>query len=162
MIGFGNDSEGKILDDMGEILKCVEPEDLVEFGLIPEMVGRLPVVTTLSPLTEKELIRILLEPKNAILRQYERYMNIEGCQFEFAEDGLVEIAKLALKKATGARGLRAIIENIMLDVMYELPDRPDVKKVVLTPEAVRNRRLALAGRSKAAKKRGKKIMRNIA
>lgn len=157
-IGFSKDSEGEILDDLGEILKRVEPEDLVEFGLIPEMVGRLPVVTTLSPLTEKELIRILLEPKNAILRQYERYMEMEGCKFEFTRKGLKGIAKLAAEKDTGARGLRAIIEDIMLDVMYELPDRHDVKKLVITQKAVRNRRLPLPRRRKT----GKKMMKNIA
>ncbi len=157
-IGFSQDSEGEILDDLGEILKRVEPEDLVEFGLIPEMVGRLPVVTTLSPLTEKELIRILLEPKNAILRQYERYIEMEGCKFEFTKKSLKEIAKLAAEKDTGARGLRAIIEDIMLDVMYELPDRHDVEKLVITQEAVRNRRLPLPRRRKT----DKKIMKNIA
>lgn len=143
MIGFGRETSGEEIEDVGEILTHVEPEDLVEFGLIPELVGRLPVVTTLAPLTEDEMIRIMLEPKNAVLRQYEKYLNLEGCQLEFTKKSLKEIAKLALGKNTGARGLRAIIEDIMLDVMYELPERPDVKKLFLTPEAVRNRRMSI-------------------
>lgn len=162
MIGFGNEGSSDLMKDLGEILKRTEPEDLVEFGLIPEMVGRLPVLTTLSPLTEEELVKILLEPKNAILRQYERYIKMDGCELEFSTEALLEIARRAGEKNTGARGLRAIIEDIMLDVMYELPDRPDVKKIVLTPEAVRNSRLPLPKELKKVGKESRKVRKNIA
>ncbi len=113
-----------------------EPEDLIKFGLIPEFIGRLPVLTTLGELDESALIRILTEPKNALVKQYHKLFEYDGIHLEFEQDALVEIAREALKRKTGARGLRAILEQSMLDVMYELPSKSDVKKCIVTKNSI--------------------------
>ncbi|MGE5704714.1 MAG: ATP-dependent protease ATP-binding subunit ClpX [Clostridia bacterium] len=141
VIGFGADLADGAKGDLkaGEYLKHVLPEDLLKFGLIPEFVGRLPVMATLEPLDEDTLIRILTEPKNALIKQYQKLMLLDGVELEFENMALHQIAKEAIKRNTGARGLRAIIEQIMLDMMYELPSREDVGKCVITEEVVKDK-----------------------
>ncbi len=119
-----------------EILKAVEPEDLIKYGLIPEFVGRLPLVATLEELDEKSLVRILKEPKNALTKQYAKLFEMEGCELEIRKDALLAIAKKAIKRKTGARGLRSIIEQELLDTMYELPSLNDVLKVVVDASVI--------------------------
>ncbi len=136
-IGFG--ATVKSHDDrkeIGALLKEVEPEDLIKYGLIPEFVGRLPVVATLDELDEKALVRILTEPKNALTKQYQKLLNMEGVDLEFRENALGAIAKKALARRTGARGLRSIIEHSLLDIMYELPSMQNVSKVVMDENAI--------------------------
>ena len=116
---------------IGETLRDVEPEDLIKFGLIPEFVGRLPVVATLEELDEDALVQILTEPKNALTKQYQKLFAMEGVELEFREGVLSAVAKKALARKTGARGLRSILENILLDVMFDLPSTENVSKVVL-------------------------------
>ncbi|MHB1627967.1 MAG: ATP-dependent protease ATP-binding subunit ClpX [Bacilli bacterium] len=139
VIGFGTSEEGRAQVQEAEILAKVLPEDLLRYGLIPEFVGRLPVITTLEALDEAALKQILTEPKNALVKQYQRLLDMDAVDLEFADDALSEIAKEAIKRNTGARGLRAIIEGIMLEVMYELPARSDVKRCIVTRETVVNR-----------------------
>jgi ATP-dependent Clp protease ATP-binding subunit ClpX len=136
-IGFG--ATVKSHDDrkeIGALLKEVEPEDLIKYGLIPEFVGRLPVVATLDELDEKALVRILTEPKNALTKQYQKLLGMEGVDLEFRENALAAIAKKALARRTGARGLRSIIEHSLLDIMYELPSMQNVSKVVMDENAI--------------------------
>ena len=121
----------------GEILQHAEPEDLLNFGFIPEFVGRLPVVTTLAELTEEQLVSILTEPKNALTKQYAKLMAMEGVELEFTPDALRELAAQAMKKGTGARALRSLIERLMLDLMYEAPDGGDIIHVKITRQVVR-------------------------
>lgn len=112
------------------------PEDLLKFGLIPEFIGRLPVVVPLDALDEQALVRILTEPRNALSKQYRRMFELDGVELELTEDALVAVARKAIARNTGARGLRSILEKMMLDIMYEIPSRSDVKKVVVTKEVV--------------------------
>ncbi len=136
-IGFG--ATVKSHDDrkeIGALLKEVEPEDLIKYGLIPEFVGRLPVVATLDELDEKALVRILTEPKNALTKQYQKLLGMEGVDLEFRDNALGAIAKKALARRTGARGLRSIIEHSLLDIMYELPSMQNVSKVVVDENAI--------------------------
>ncbi len=138
--GIGFSAEVRSRDkrsSIGELLKSVEPEDLIKFGLIPEFVGRLPVVATLEELDEDALIKILSEPKNAITKQFRKLFEMEGVDLEFREDALRAVARKALKRRTGARGLRTILESVLLDTMYELPSQEHVSKVVVD-EAVIN------------------------
>ncbi len=135
-MGFTADVKRNKLE-RSELLKHVEPEDLVKFGLIPELIGRLPVIATLSELTEEDLVRILEEPKNALVKQYKKLLELEGVDLEFTEEALKEIAKEAIRRKTGARGLRAIMEKIMTDVMFEVPHRKDIKKVIIDADAVK-------------------------
>ncbi len=135
-MGFGADIRPKKDQNVGELLKQILPEDLLKYGLIPEFVGRLPVIVTLDALDEEALVRILLEPKNALVKQYQKLLQLDGIDPEFKEDAVRAIAKKALERNTGARGLRAIIEDIMLDVMYDIPSRTDVSKCVITREVI--------------------------
>lgn len=137
VIGFGAPQESREMQQ-GEYLSHVLPEDLLKYGLIPEFVGRLPVVATLQPLDEEALVQILTQPKNALVKQYQKLMEMDGVELEFEDEALVSIAKEAIKRNTGARGLRSIIENIMLDVMFDVPSRTDIKKCVITKEVVEN------------------------
>ncbi|MGH8225359.1 MAG: AAA family ATPase, partial [Gammaproteobacteria bacterium] len=120
------------------VLRQVEPEDLIRYGLIPEFVGRLPIVATLEALEEEALVRILTEPKNALTKQYRRLFEMEGVELEFREEALTACAEQALKRKTGARGLRTILERVLLDTMYELPTMENVAKVVVDDKVVRN------------------------
>ena len=130
-IGFGAKVVSRDENKVSDLIKKLEPEDLIKYGLIPEFVGRMPIVTTLEDLDEKSLIKILKEPKNSLTKQYKRLFEFENVQLEFREDALSEIAKKAISKKTGARGLRSIIENILLKTMFELPDMQDVIKVTV-------------------------------
>ena len=135
-MGFGADIRSNIKKDIGETLKDILPEDLLKFGLIPEFIGRVPIIVTLEQLTEEAMISILTQPKNALVKQYMRLFEMDNVELEFDEDALKEIAHLTILRNTGARGLRAILEDIMLPVMYEIPSRGDVAKVIITKDAV--------------------------
>jgi ATP-dependent Clp protease ATP-binding subunit ClpX len=124
------------VDALVSALRGVEPEDMLRFGLIPELVGRLPVLTTLEPLDDDALIRILQEPKNALVKQYEKMFDLEGIRLTFDPEAIAAIARKALERGTGARGLRAVLEDVMRDVMYDVPSRDDVREVVITRESV--------------------------
>ena len=124
---------------IGDILKMVQPEDLIQFGLIPEFLGRLPVIATLDELNEDALIRILKEPKNALLRQFQKLFEMEGVNLRLTDSALGAIAKEAMKRKSGARGLRAIMESCMLDIMYDLPSIPNVKECVIGEDVVINK-----------------------
>ncbi len=135
-MGFGADIKTREERKIGNLLAMAKPEDLLKFGLIPEFVGRLPVVATLHDLNEAALVRILREPKNAILKQYQKYFELEKVRLKFTDDAVIAIAKEALKRGTGARGLRAILEDIMLDVMYELPSIQGLTECIITREVI--------------------------
>jgi ATP-dependent Clp protease ATP-binding subunit ClpX len=137
--GIGFSAEVKSVDDnkpLSESLRTVEPEDLIQYGLIPEFVGRLPVVATLDELDEKALVQILTEPKNALTKQYQQLFNMENAELEFRDDALSAIARKAMERKTGARGLRSIIENVLLDTMFELPSADNVSKVVIDESVI--------------------------
>lgn len=136
LIGFGTETE-KV--DEESLLSQLIPEDLQNYGLIPEFIGRLPILASLEELDEDALYQILTEPKNAIVKQYQKMLEIDGVELSFEDDALMEIAKEAIERRTGARGLRSIIENIMLDIMYELPSLEEVTKCVITKESVSNK-----------------------
>jgi ATP-dependent Clp protease ATP-binding subunit ClpX len=136
-IGFAADiHSSKDKKNIGQLLRQVAPEDLVRYGLIPEFVGRLPIVATLEELDEAALIRILKEPKNALIKQYRKLFHLDGAELEFTEDALHAIAKKALERKTGARGLRSILESVLLEVMYDLPSAQDVEKVVIDTNTI--------------------------
>jgi ATP-dependent Clp protease ATP-binding subunit ClpX len=135
-LGFGAQVTSKKEKRVGEILAEVQPEDLIKFGMIPEFVGRLPVIATLDELTEDELVRILIEPKNALVKQYQKLFEMENVKLRFTDAALRAIAQEALRRKSGARGLRAIMENIMLDVMYEIPSIRGVKECVVDEDVV--------------------------
>lgn len=137
VIGFGSDKKEEELDKK-ELLSKVLPEDLLKFGLIPEFIGRLPVIASLTPLDEDALVEILTKPKNALAKQYQKMLELDNVELEFEDDALVEIAKRAIERKTGARGLRSIIEGIMLDVMFDLPSRDDIVKCIITKETIEN------------------------
>jgi ATP-dependent Clp protease ATP-binding subunit ClpX len=136
VIGFGADPNKEELDDKS-LLSQLIPEDLLKFGLIPEFIGRLPVLASLEQLDESALVQILTEPKNALIKQYQKMMELDHVQLTFEDEALVEIAKLAIERKTGARGLRSIIENVMLEVMFDLPSREDIVECVITAETIR-------------------------
>ena len=131
------------------LFENVLPEDLIKFGLIPELIGRLPIITALHGLDEEAMIKILTEPKNSLVKQYKKYFEMEDIELIFEDEAIVEIAKLALKRKIGARGLRSIIENVMLDLMYEIPSMKNVTKVTITKESIQDK-------SKVIIKKGKK------
>jgi ATP-dependent Clp protease ATP-binding subunit ClpX len=135
-MGFGADIGRREHRTASEILRDVQTEDLIKFGLIPEFIGRLPVIATLDELDEQDLVRILREPKNALTRQYQKLFEMESVHLKFTEGALTAIAREALKRKSGARGLRAILENTMLDVMYEIPSQPNIKEVLISEEVI--------------------------
>jgi ATP-dependent Clp protease ATP-binding subunit ClpX len=135
-VGFGADIKSKRSVEGAELLSQVMPEDLLSYGLIPEFIGRLPVVCAVHQLTREDLVKILLEPKNALVKQYQRFFNYDQIELHFTEDALWSISDKALERETGARGLRSIIEQALLDVMFELPSRKDVSKCVITKETI--------------------------
>ncbi len=154
-LGFGAELRPKIDSNIGDILRQVMPEDLLKFGLIPEFIGRLPVVVPLDALDEQALVRILTEPRNALSKQYKRMFELDGVEIEITEDALIAVARKAIARNTGARGLRSIMEKMMLEIMYEIPSRSDVKKVVVTREVVEGlaRPTMMLQERKGAKKR---------
>jgi ATP-dependent Clp protease ATP-binding subunit ClpX len=135
-VGFGADIRSKNSSEQSELLAQVMPEDLLAYGLIPEFIGRLPVISAVHQLQREDLVQILTEPKNALVKQYQRFFNFDSVELVFTEDALWEIADKALARETGARGLRSIIENALLDVMFELPSRQDVVKCAITKETI--------------------------
>ncbi|MDX6376325.1 MAG: ATP-dependent Clp protease ATP-binding subunit ClpX [Gaiellaceae bacterium] len=135
-VGFGAEIRSKSGTSGAELLQRTMPEDLIQFGLIPEFIGRLPVISAVHPLGRDDLVQILLEPKNALVKQYQRFFSFDSCELVFTEDSLWAIADKALERETGARGLRSIIENALLDVMFELPSRGDVAKCVINRETI--------------------------
>ena len=135
-IGFGADVKDKDDRQIGELFEKVEPEDLLKYGLIPEFIGRLPVIATLNDLDEKALISILTEPKNALVKQYQQLFSMEGVSLVFEEDAIAAVARLALERKTGARGLRSIMESILLDIMYELPSYKNIEEVIISKEVI--------------------------
>ncbi len=154
MIGFNSELSGKTDDksEYSDIIRQVIPEDIIEYGMIPEMVGRLPVITTLSALDEQALIDILTKPKNALVRQYQRFFEMENAELEFTDGALHALAKKALQRDTGARALRAIAEELMVDLMYQLPEEPKPAKYVITQDIVEgNADLATAKHKKTRK-----------
>ncbi len=138
-VGFGAEVRSRHDIRAAELLSQVMPEDLIKYGLIPEFIGRLPVVATVEDLDREQLGRILTEPKNALTKQYARMLEMDGVELVFQEEALAEISELAIKRGTGARGLRAILEEILLNTMYDMPSRSDVGRVVVDAEAVRNK-----------------------
>ena len=139
-MGFGADVKGKKEKNLKELYKELLPEDLLKYGLIPEFVGRVPVVVTLEQLDEKALINILTEPKNAIVKQYAKLLEMDGVELLFDNSALSEIAHLAIERETGARGLRSIVESVMMDVMYDIPSRNDVQKCLITKDVIRKKK----------------------
>jgi ATP-dependent Clp protease ATP-binding subunit ClpX len=138
-LGFGAEIRSKVTSDPGELLKNILPEDLLKFGLIPEFVGRLPVIVTLHALNEEALVQILKEPKNALIKQYQKLFEMDGVALEFEEEALRVIARQAIERKTGARGLRAILEDLMLNIMFEIPSRDDIEKCIITKDVVLKR-----------------------
>jgi len=136
VMGFGADIKSREEKKIGEILNMILPQDLLRYGLIPEFVGRVPIIVSLEALDKNSLVRILSEPKNALVRQYKKLFELDGVDLEFMPDALQAIAEEALHRNTGARGLRAIIEDVMLEVMYEVPSRIDITKVLITKEVI--------------------------
>ena len=153
MIGFDSELAGSVDEktEYSDIIQQVIPEDIIEYGMIPEMVGRLPVITTLSTLDENALIDILTKPKNALVRQYQRFFEMEDAQLKFTEDALHALAKKALERDTGARALRAITEELMVDLMYQLPEEPRGAKYVITRDIVAGKADLLSARQKTKK-----------
>ncbi|MDX5356816.1 MAG: ATP-dependent Clp protease ATP-binding subunit ClpX [Rhodobacterales bacterium] len=152
-IGFGADVKDPEARGVGELFRELEPEDLLKFGLIPEFVGRLPVIATLNDLDEDALVTILTEPKNALVKQYQKLFEIEGVKLIFAPDALSAIAKRAIKRKTGARGLRSIMEDILLDTMFELPGMEGVQEVVVNEEVVNGTAKPLLVHTEGSKKK---------
>jgi ATP-dependent Clp protease ATP-binding subunit ClpX len=138
-IGFGAEIKSREDRRVGDLLALIQPEDLLKYGLIPEFVGRLPVVATLHDLDEPALVRILREPKNAIIKQYQKYFELEKVRLKFTDDAVAAVAREAMKRGTGARGLRAVLEEVMLEVMYELPSLPGLKECIITREVIVNK-----------------------
>ncbi|NSW91473.1 MAG: ATP-dependent Clp protease ATP-binding subunit ClpX [Firmicutes bacterium] len=136
VIGFGANIEGAKEKDVGEILNHILPQDLLKYGMIPEFVGRVPIIVTLHSLDKEALIKILTEPKNALVKQYQKLFEMDGTILEFTEEAIESIAQKALERNTGARGLRAIIEEIMLDVMFDIPSESSIEKCIVTKETV--------------------------
>ena len=136
LMGFGADVQSQEKKDVGEILKSILPEDLLKYGLIPEFVGRMPIIVTLHQLDEAALIDILTKPKNALTRQYKYLFELDGVELSFDEDALVAIAHKAIERKTGARGLRAILEDVMLEIMFDIPSRNDIKSCIITRDVI--------------------------
>ena len=138
-MGFGAEIKSREDRRIGDLLTLAQPEDLLKYGLIPEFVGRLPVVATLHDLDEPALVRILKEPKNAIVKQYQKYFDLEKVRLKFTDDAVAAVAREAMKRGTGARGLRAVLEEVMLEMMYELPSMPGLKECIVTREVILNK-----------------------
>ena len=154
-IGFGAKVQSYKEKPLSEIMKLLEPEDLIKYGLIPEFIGRMPIIATLDDLDEKSLVKILKEPKNSLIKQYQRLFEFENVELEFKDDAIIEVAKKAISKKTGARGLRSILENILLKTMFELPDMENVIKVTVDSSAV-------SGKSDPIVTYGKKTSTSVA
>jgi len=152
-LGFTADLDRAETDETADIFSQVMPEDLVKFGMIPEFIGRLPIVASVSALDEDALIRVLTQPRNALAKQYERLFELDEVQLVFEDEALASIAALAMERGTGARGLRAILEDVLLPAMYDIPGREDVEKVVITAATVQNGEMPLLVTRGAKKER---------
>ena len=148
-IGFGAEVKNTEDKKTGEWMKSLEPEDLLKYGLIPEFIGRLPIVATLEDLDEKSLVKILQEPKNSLIKQYQELFKLEGAKLVFKDNAVKEIAIKAIKKKTGARGLRSILENILLKTMYNLPSQDNVEEVIIDLNAVKGQSQPIIVHSKS-------------
>ncbi|MBW1679630.1 MAG: AAA family ATPase, partial [Deltaproteobacteria bacterium] len=135
-LGFTGKIKSKKERNIGDILNAVQPEDLLKFGLIPELIGRLPVIASLTELSEEALVKILVEPKNALVKQYQKMFAFENVKLRFTDGSLRAIARETMKRKSGARGLRSIMEDIMLDIMYEIPSQPDIKECIVNKEVM--------------------------
>ena len=135
-IGFGARVATKEERNIGDIIKDVQPEDLLKYGMIPEFVGRLPIITTLEDLNEEALIKVLTEPKNALVKQYKTMFDMENVKLTFTDEALKAVAKKAIERKTGARGLRAIMEEALLELMYEIPDMNDVAEIIIDDKVI--------------------------
>src|SRR5699024_7042629 len=135
-IGFGAEQKASVAEEKN-LMKQIIPEDLMKFGIIPEFIGRIPIVTALDKLTESDLVEILTKPKNALVKQYKELLGLDGVDLVFTDDALKEIAKMSIERNTGARGLRSILEETMLDTMFDIPGRDDIETVKVTKDAVR-------------------------
>jgi len=140
-LGFGSTLQSKKDVPIGDLFAKIEPKDLLKFGLIPEFIGRVPVVVTLHELDKDALVQILKEPKNAIIKQYQKMLKLDAVDLEFEDEALVEVAKLAIDRKTGARGLRSILESVMMEIMYDIPSRDDIKKCIVTKETILNHQM---------------------
>jgi ATP-dependent Clp protease ATP-binding subunit ClpX len=149
-MGFGSKIESKSQKRLGEILSQVTPDDLIQFGLIPEFIGRFPVSTTLSDLDERALVQIMLEPKNSVVKQYKKLLEMDNIEIDFSEDAMEAIAAKAIKRGTGARALKSVFEEVMLDIMFEAPSLEDVERIVITKEMVDDREKILEILKKSA------------
>jgi len=149
-LGFGSDVKSRAEKNIGELLAMVEPDDLLKFGMIPEFVGRLPVVTSLEELDEPSLIEILTKPRNALVKQYRKLLEMDGVQLKFTDGALKSIARAALKNKAGARGLRAILENAMLDIMYDVPSKRNVREIVISEDVIDKKEAPLVVMQKEA------------
>ena len=156
ILGFGAEVTSNVQKDIGETLKSILPEDLLKFGLIPEFVGRMPIIVTLENLDENALMRILTEPKNALMKQYQRLFEMDGVELSFDEEALRAVAKKAIERKTGARGLRAILEDVMLDIMYDIPSRDDIGYCRITKDVIEKVCPPLLVESTGEKKAAKK------
>ena len=156
ILGFGAEVTSNVQKDVGETLKSILPEDLLKFGLIPEFVGRMPIIVTLENLDENALMRILTEPKNALTKQYQRLFEMDGVELSFDEEALRAVAKKAIERKTGARGLRAILEDVMLDIMYDIPSRDDIGFCRITKDVIEKVCPPLLVESTGEKKAAKK------
>ncbi len=136
VMGFNTDAKKSRVTDLSKLLHMVEPQDFLRYGLIPEFMGRLPVVATLKELSKKDLVRILTEPKNAIIKQYQKLFELENVKLKFTDGALVSVAKESLRRKAGARGLRAILENVMLETMYELPSQTNIKECIVNEDVI--------------------------
>jgi ATP-dependent Clp protease ATP-binding subunit ClpX len=137
VMGFGADIKTKEENEnIGDTLKHIQPQDLLHYGLIPEFIGRMPVQVTLDQLEKEDMVRIMKEPRNALVKQYEKFFAMDNIELEFTDDALIAIASKALERDTGARGLRSVVENTVLDIMYELPSRPEIRKCIITKEVI--------------------------
>ena len=161
-LGFGAEVKSEMEKDIGEILAKMQPEDLIRYGMIPEFVGRVPVVATLHDLDREALIKILTQPKNALVKQYQKFFEFEDTNLKFTDGALASVSSEAIKRKSGARGLRAILEEVMLDIMYDLPSQPNVRECIINEEVVNKRTdpiLTVKGRRR--RKRRKRSPENV-
>lgn len=160
-LGFGAVVQSKKNVPLGELFEKIEPRDLLKFGLIPEFIGRVPVVVSLHELDENALLRILKEPKNAIVKQYQKMLKLDEVDLEFEDDALTEVAKLAIERKTGARGLRSILEKMMMEIMFEIPSRDDIKKCIVTKETITNHQMPTLVLAESKKDRKKDVEESV-
>ena len=159
-LGFGAEVASKKDEDLSQLLAKIEPHDLMKFGLIPELIGRLPAIVSLDSLDEEALVRILVEPKNALVKQYKKLFELDKVNLEFDEEALREVARIAVERKTGARGLRGVLEDVMTNIMFEIPSDEDIEKVTITKSVIDHEGEPIITRTKTRKPRTKKNTTN--